>query len=294
MSRIIKNFSQIANDYAAVFCDLWGCIHNGKQSFKKGLDALDAFRTSGGSVILLTNAPRPKKEVIKFLKRLGITSQFYDEIITSGDATQYCLKSGEFGNNVYHIGPPHDLCFFDFEAKFKSSTPIRLVPLEQASSIVCTGLFNDKTEKPSDYEEIINLGIKNKLPLLCANPDIQVDYGHKRLWCAGAIAADYSKAGGESIYFGKPHKPIYDLAIETLQCINPSIRKSEIICVGDGILTDVLGGVSYGLDTLFVTGGLSSKDTGVTKETTSPNEEKLIKFLNSVNLTPTASIGYFQ
>ena len=294
MSKIINKFGQIADSYSVIFCDLWGCIHNGEKSFPKGLEALNAFRAHGGYVILLTNAPRPKKEVIKFITKLGITARFYDDVITSGDATQFCLEAGEFGHKIYHIGPARDLCFFDFKDRANNRTPVELVQLEEASSIVCTGLFNDKTEEPSDYEEIIKLGIKNNLPLLCANPDIQVDYGHQRLWCAGAIAASYSKAGGKSIYFGKPHKPIYDLAITKLQKVNPSIIKSKIICVGDGILTDILGGASYGLDTLFVAGGLSSKDTGVTQKTNSPNERKLIQFLKKANLKPTASIGYFQ
>ena len=295
MVKIIENFNQIAHHYKAIFCDLWGCIHNGKVSFKKSLDALSNFRNNGGSVILLTNAPRPRAIVMQFLNGIGITEEFYDEIITSGDATQFSLQSGLFGANIYHIGPTRDLSIFDLDMKHSSENKtLNLVPISEASSIVCTGLFNDQTETPSDYAEIINIGIRHKLPLLCANPDIQVDFGHQRLWCAGAIAENYTKAGGTSIYFGKPHTPIYDLAILKLREINPSIVKSEIICVGDGILTDVPGGIAYGLDTLFVAGGLSGGETGVIGGTKHPDKEKLNVFLQKIKLAPTASIGYFQ
>ena len=295
MIHTIECFAEIAQKYKAIFCDLWGCLHNGKESFQKALEALYDFRRAGGYVLLLTNAPRPSDSVIKFLNQLGVTSKYYDDIITSGDATRLGLQSGKFGCNIFHIGPAHDLCFFDLNIGINMlSKPINLVPISQASSIVCTGLFDDKTEEPCDYKSIISAGIEYGLTLLCANPDIQVDYGHQRLWCAGAIAADYTKAGGLSIYFGKPHKPIYDAATNKLKNYDPSIKKSEIICVGDGIRTDILGGMSYGLDTLFVTGGLASEETGTYEGARSPDEKKLRQFFERTKLTPTTSINYFQ
>ena len=295
MTQTIACFAEIAQKYKAIFCDLWGCLHNGKESFRRALEALYDFRRTGGYVLLLTNAPRPSDSVIKFLNKLGVTRRYYDDIITSGDATRLGLQSGKFGFNIFHIGPAHDLCFFDFNSKVNMLTkPINLVPISQASSIVCTGLFDDKTEEPRDYRNIISTGIEYSLPLLCANPDIQVDYGHQRLWCAGAIAADYTKAGGLSIYFGKPHKPIYDAASEKLQNYDPSIKKSEIICIGDGISTDILGGISYGLDTLFVTGGLASEETGTYEGVRSLDQKKLRQFFKRTKLKPTVSISYFQ
>ena len=295
MGNIIKNFNQIAHNYRAIFCDLWGCIHNGRESFKDSLEALLQFRNTGGRVILVTNAPRPSTSVIGFLDNLGITNRFYDSIVTSGDTTKTSLQTGEFGYDIYHIGPKRDLCFFDPDPTFLSiSNKINLVSIANASSIVCTGLFNDQIEKPSDYAEIIEFGVENKLPLLCANPDIQVDYGSQRLWCAGAIAEHYAKAGGESIYFGKPHKPIYDLSMSKLLSVDSSISKKQIICIGDGLFTDIRGGISYGLDTLFVAGGLSGQATGVINGAKSPNQKKLNQLFNKYKLNPSMSIGYFQ
>ena len=295
MPTVINNFSEIAHKYKAIFCDLWGCIHNGKKSYKESLEALCSFKKQGGHVILLTNAPRTRETILQFLKKLGISKEFYDEIVTSGDATQFGLKSGNFGNNFYHIGPKHDRSVFGLEYKFKpNGQNMNLVLISEASCIVCTGLFDDRTETPDDYENIINEGLKRDLPLLCANPDIQVDYGHQRLWCAGAIAENYSKAGGQSVYFGKPYKPIYDLAISKLHKINPSITKSEIICVGDGIATDILGGTNYSLDTLFVASGLAYKATGIVNGATTPNNSKLNDFFEKNKITPSISIGYFR
>lgn len=295
MINIISDFTKISSQYKSVFCDLWGCLHNGKESFQQSLKALASFKNNGGVVILLTNAPRPKENIVEQIKKLGITNQYFNEIVTSGDAAQLGLFSGEFGNAIFHIGAKRDKSFFEVNSNLlKNPIDIDLVDISKASSIVCTGLFNDLIEKPDDYEKIISEGISRGLPLLCANPDIQVDFGHQRLWCAGAIAAKYEKAGGTSLYFGKPHEPIYNLALKKLHGIDPSITKSQIICIGDGILTDVLGGISCGLNTLFVSGGLSDHDTGTVNGRTSPNKDKLTKFFQKVNVNPTATIGYFR
>jgi HAD superfamily hydrolase (TIGR01459 family) len=244
---------------------------------------------------LLTNAPRPSQSVILQIEKLGITKHYFDEIITSGDAAQLELFSGKFGNGIFHIGAKRDLSFFDISRDLLSSPiNVNLVDISRASSIVCTGLFNDLTEEPSEYDQIISEGISRQLPLLCANPDIQVDFGNQRLWCAGAIAARYEKAGGTSLYFGKPHKPIYDLALKKLHKINPTVSKSEIICIGDGILTDIRGGISFSLDTLFVSGGLSDQDTGTINGAESPSKQKLTKFLQKMKIPPTATIGYLR
>ena len=295
MVKIINDFQVISSKYEAVFCDLWGCIHNGKESFKDSIKALLRFRNRGGKVILLTNAPRPQLAIIDFLNQLKITKKYYDAIVTSGDATQLSLQSGNYGHDIFHIGPSRDLCIFDAgDNSVNDFNPINLVEIAKASCILCTGLFNDQIENPDDYKKIINQGVDKKLPLLCANPDIQVDYGHQRLWCAGAIANNYRKAGGKSIYFGKPHKAIYDLALKKLYDIDPTISKHKIICIGDGIKTDILGGNSMGLDTLFVSGGLADKETGTIDGSESPDKDKLKLFFQKANLFPTASIGFFR
>ena len=295
MAHIIKNFDEISTQYKAIFCDLWGCIHNGKESFTNSLKALLKYKKNGGVVILLTNAPRPANIITKFIEQLGITENHYDDIVTSGDAAQLSLFTGTYGQNIYHIGPERDLCFFDINsALLENPVNINLVNIAEANCIVCTGLFNDLVEAPDDYRHIVKNGIIRNLKFLCINPDIQVDFGHKRLWCAGSLASSYTQAGGTSVYFGKPHKPIYDLALKKLHVISPLIQASEVICVGDGMLTDIVGGNSYGLDTLFVCGGLAGIETGVITESDSPSDQKLTKFFLTAGLQPTASIGQFR
>ena len=295
MNQIIESFEEISSSYKAIFCDLWGCLHDGRYSFPESINTLKAYKKAGGIIILLTNAPRPKTAIADFIRNLGINDHLYDDIVTSGDAAQLSLFLGKFGNQIFHIGPERDHSFFEISADLLSE-PVSLdfVNILNASCIVCTGLFNDQIESPSDYTDIIRQGIQLNLELLCVNPDIQVDYGNKRLWCAGAVARNYKQAGGTVHYFGKPHRPIYDLALKTLHKIDPGIKESDIICIGDGISTDILGGIDQGLDTLFVCGGLSDKDTGTTGGALSPDKKKLAEFLNKAQLLPTASIGYFR
>ena len=295
MTKIIQKFDEIASNYKAIFCDLWGCLHNGQTSFSDSLNTLISFKRQGGAIILLTNAPRPKHDVATFIDKLGINKDCYDDLVTSGDAAQISLFLGKYGTKIFHIGPERDYCFFDIDpALLPNPISLEFVDIDEASCIVCTGLFNDRTETPQDYNDIIRKGINLNLDLLCVNPDIQVDYGNRRLWCAGAIAENYKKQGGSAHYFGKPYKPIYDLALQKLNHLDPTITKNEILCIGDGISTDISGGIFCGFDTLFVCGGLSDRDTGTTRTSPSPDSLKLSKFLKKLDLNPTASIGYLR
>ena len=295
MTKIIARFEEIFGNYDALFCDLWGCLHNGVESFPEALLCLKEFKRSGKVVVLITNAPRPNFAVKAQIDRLGITNQFYDSIITSGDAAQVGLFSGMFGTRVYHLGPDRDLSFFEINSELMTNpVDINLVELERAESIVCTGLFNDQIETPEDYFDLIHEGVQKKLKLLCVNPDMMVDYGEKRLWCAGAIAESYSMAGGVPVYFGKPHYPIYEMAFRKLEALGHKIAKNRILCIGDGINTDILGGNKYGLDTLFICGGLASSELGITKEEPIPNNKLLRKFLTLQGPKPSATISYLK
>ena len=291
MTRIIDSFSDISANYDAVFCDLWGCLHNGKRPFDAAVKALEAFRDGGGFVLLLTNSPRPKVSVEIQLDSIGVARDLYQEVATSGDSARAALASGSFGTDVFHIGPDRDGSFFASD-DIPALAKINRVPLDRAESIVCTGLFDDQTETPEDYAAIF-LEAKNRgLDLLCANPDIQVDHGDKRIFCAGALAKDYTERGGASHYFGKPHAPIYDLARNRLtQAAGRVIDDRNILCIGDGILTDIMGAQNEDLDSLFISGGLAAAETATNPQ---PDPEKLDKFLQLHNATPTATIGHLR
>lgn len=295
MAEIVASLAEIGGRYDAVFCDLWGCLHNGRRPFPAAVAALQAFRKTGGSVVLLTNAPRPKSSVVAQLDGMGVPRDAWDEVVTSGDAAQFALLAGAVGRRVFHIGAAKDEAFFtDFApdlAEFgKGQPPIARVPLREAEGIVCTGLRDDLTETPADYRAELLLGKTLGLPILCANPDIVVDYGDKRLWCAGALARDYEAMGGRALYFGKPHPPIYDLARRRLA----ALRKGEpqILCIGDGISTDIQGGMAEGLDTLFITGGIDAAAFG--PDSTRPDPVLLEPWLAERQLSATFAMGHLR
>lgn len=293
MTEIIRSLADLTGRYDAVFCDLWGCLHNGQAAFPAAVTALQGFRATGGRVVLLTNAPRPKSSVVKQLDALGVPRDAWDIVVTSGDAAQMGMLSGAVGRKVHHIGASKDEPFFtdfaeDLAAYASTQPPIIRVPLNEAEGIVCTGLRDDLTETPDDYRAALLLGKTLGLPMLCANPDIVVDLGDKRLYCAGALAQAYEQMGGTALYFGKPHPPIYDLARRRLAEAGAP-ADPQILCIGDGISTDIQGGMSEGLDTLFITGGLEAAQFGSDVE--NPEAAQLEAWLSSRELSPSFAMG---
>ena len=296
MTEIIANLAQISARYDAVFCDLWGCLHNGKTPFPAAVSALQTFRAKGGKVLLLTNAPRPKPSVVKQLDAMSVPRDAWDEIVTSGDAAQFAMITGAVGRRVHHIGAPRDMAFFtdfadDLAQTLSFEPPIERVALKDAEGIVCTGLADDLTETPADYRAQLLFGKIMDLPMLCANPDLIVDFGDQRLYCAGALAQAYEEIGGRTLYFGKPHPPIYDLARRRLAALGGA-RDPQILVIGDGITTDIQGGMGEDIDTLFVTGGISAAEFGADSD--NPNKDLLESWLAGQMTFPTFSIGYLR
>lgn len=292
MSEIIDSLDQIAARYDALFVDLWGCLHNGYAPYADAVLALRRFCKGGGKVLLLTNSPRPKPSVVRQLDKIGVPRDIYHEIAASGDAAQFGLAAGAVGYNVYHLGPARDLGFFEgLPAHLMDGKSITRVPLDQADGIVCTGLFDDDIETPEDYTATFLAAKIRGLKLLCANPDKMVDKGENRIYCAGALAEAYENMGGESLYFGKPHPAIYDLARQRLTALGREIDDSRILCIGDGINTDIRGGIGEDLDCLFISGGLAAEETGTI---TQPDPQKLQRFLDAAQTSPLYAIGHLR
>ncbi len=262
MPRMIDRLSDISPRYDALLVDLWGCLHNGLKPFPDAVAALQAYRSQGGFVMLLTNSPRPRPAVQAQLDQIGVARDSYDDITASGDASRAAMAAGLAGTKVYHLGPKKDESFFNDLGDGIDVSHIQRVPLEQAEGIVCTGLFDDQSETPEDYRATLLYAKTKGMKLLCTNPDIQVDYGDRRIYCAGAIAKLYTEMGGESLYFGKPHPPIYDLARNRIAAAGRAAPEDRILAIGDGIGTDIQGGMSEGLDTLFITGGMAAPELG--------------------------------
>ena len=287
MTQIITTLAEISDRYDALFCDLWGCVHDGLTPFAEAIAAMQTFRLKGGTVMLVTNAPRPHEPVRRQLERIGVPEDAYDGIATSGDSARAAMFRGAVGENVYFIGQPKDQVFFSPLELIENPVTITQVSVEEADGIVCCGPFDSLADLEVMRPQF--LLAKNKgLKLLCANPDIVVDRGDTREWCAGALAQLYTELGGESLYFGKPHPPIYDLARRRLDALGKSIPDHRILYVGDGVLTDIDGALGEELDSLFITGGLAARET---KTENQPDPTALEAYLANEMMQPTYSIG---
>lgn len=247
MISLATSLAPLAACYRVLLVDVWGVVHNGIAPFKSACEALIAARRAGKTVILISNAPRLSSEIPPQFRRLGVPDGTFDDIVTSGDATRQIIAgwSKDAALKLNHIGPDRDLSVF-------RGLAVERVPLAEASHVVCTGLFDDETETPEDYEEVLTEIARRRLPFLCANPDIVVQRGDRLLYCAGALARRLEEMGGAVIYPGKPHAPIYELAMA--RAGNPA--KSEVLAIGDGLATDILGAQRFGIAALFVIGGI--------------------------------------
>ncbi|MPQ93582.1 TIGR01459 family HAD-type hydrolase [Thioclava sp. JE_KL1] len=289
MTRIISSLSEISDPYDALFCDLWGCLHNGVKAFPAAVEALQAFRAKGGKVVLLTNAPRPAKFVMESLDKLGCPRDAYDLVVSSGDAAQDAMFAGAVGKKVWHLGPSKDDGFFtEVPEEWQGQAEITRVDFDEAEGIVCTGPFDEVNEVPEDYRPKFLLAKMRELPMLCANPDIVVDLGDKRIYCAGALAALYEEMGGEAMYFGKPHPPIYDLARRKLSRLGGA-EDARILAIGDGINTDVAGAAGEGIDCLFISSGLAHDQFGADPQ--NPDPELLHSWLEARQRDPLYTMG---
>lgn len=290
MTQIIQSFSDISANYDVAYVDLWGCVHNGITAFPAAIAALQAFRAQGGKVILVTNAPRGRAHVERQIAKMGVPKDTWDAIATSGDSARAAMFMGAIGEKVWFMGEPHDLPFFEPMRLIENPANIQRVDLDEAEGIVCCGPFDPFADPASVRPQLLYARQKG-MKLLCANPDIVVDRGDAREWCAGAIAALYSEMGGESLYFGKPHPPIYDLAARRLAALPDAPADPRIIAIGDGIRTDVLGAMGEGIDSLFITGGLAASETKTTEQ---PDPEALTAYLDREKTTASYAIGFLR
>lgn len=291
MTQIISAFSDVSDRYDVAFVDLWGCVHNGITAFPDAVKALQDFRARGGIVILVTNSPKPRAGVAEQMGDFGVPDDAYDAIATSGDSARSAMFSGAVGRKVYFMGEwDRDVGFFEPLQLVDEPIDISVVPLAEAEGIVCCGP-NDPMADPSINRADFLYAKTKGLKMLCANPDIVVDRGEEREWCAGALAVLYTEMGGESLYFGKPHPPIYDLARRRYAALPNSKGDPRIIAIGDGIRTDILGAQGEDIDSIFITGGLAATET---KTTDQPDAAALSDYVQKEMITPTYAIGFLR
>ena len=262
MPPIIETFADISDHYDAAFVDLWGCLHDGVSARPAAVDAMRDYRTRGGKVVLVTNSPRPRDSVAAQIKDFGVTDDAWDAIATSGDSARSAMFQGAVGEKVWFMGEsPRDDDFFTPLNIIENPVDIQQVPLSEAEGIVCCGPFDPQADPAVNRPEFL-FAKQRGLKLLCANPDIVVDRGEVREWCAGALAA-----------------------------LGTAPAEPRIICIGDGIGTDILGAQQEDLDSLFITGGLAREETGTGR---APQPEALQRFLDAAQVNATYAIGYLR
>src|SRR3954469_15203965 len=251
--RFIEKLRDLVGGFDVVLSDIWGVVHNGLVAFSEACEALHTFRKQGGTVILITNAPRPADSVQRQLRKLDVADDTYDAIVSSGDLTRHFVADHP-GRKVFWLGPKRDSSIY-------RGLDAVLAPLEQADYIICTGLFDDETESAEDYRGMMLQARQRKLTLVCANPDIVVERGDRLIYCAGAIAELYRELGGEVIFYGKPHRPIYERAMALAgERQGYLIDRRRVLAIGDSVRTDLPGAREFGIDCLFVTRGIHAEE----------------------------------
>jgi HAD superfamily hydrolase (TIGR01459 family) len=246
---ILASMSSLASAADVWLSDVWGVVHNGLAAFPAAVDACMQFRSQGGTVILVTNAPRPETAVAAALARLGVPRDAWDAIVTSGDVTRDLIGPWR-ARPLFHLGPARDAGIFE-------GLDVTFAGPDAADVVVCTGLFDDGTETAETYRPMLERFAARTTPLICANPDVFVERGDRLIPCAGGIAQLYQALGGEVVYAGKPYAPIYQRAFGLASSLRGQpVPKDRILAIGDGLNTDLQGAGAAGLRSVFIASAL--------------------------------------
>ena len=242
---IVTGVAPLSPGTEAWICDIWGVVHNGLAAFAPAVEACRRFRAGGGTVLLLTNAPRPAAAIVTQLDKLAVPHDAYDAVLTSGDLTRGLIAEHR-ARPMLHLGPDRDRGLYDGVA-------VRLVEAADAEVVICSGLYDDNHETAEDYRErLVALAARSAL-MVCANPDVTVARGERVIPCAGAVAKLYEDVGGRVIYAGKPYLPVYARAFEMIAAARGRpVAAEKVLAIGDGLRTDMLGAANAGLPALFV------------------------------------------
>ena len=252
---ILSHAGPLLERYDVIFCDVWGVVHNGVTAYEGACRALETFRAGGGTVILVSNAPVPKRRVADMLESRHVPQAAWDDIVSSGDIALAHVQKRGF-TRLYCIGPQ------DRDQALFGALKARSVSLQESEAIICTGLTDDRHEKPDDYRGLLEEALTMRLPFVCANPDLVVDVGGTLLYCAGAIADLYAHMGGAVYWAGKPHLNSYETAHHRAEALrDENVPRGKILIIGDSLRTDMKGAETFGSDALFIASGIHRHET---------------------------------
>lgn len=253
--RLVPGLSSLSGTIDVLICDVWGVVHNGQKAHVAAVAALELFRAAGSTVIMVSNSPRPSVDVIPQLVGYGVSTRAFDRIITSGDLTRQMIGE-RAGQSIVHLGPNRDHTLF-------ANLDIKLAGAEAADYCICTGFSDDEMETPADYADTLEIMARSGLVMICANPDLIVERGHKLIPCAGAMAVAYEKLGGKTIYAGKPYQPVYQQALTlAAQVRGKTTEMSHVAAIGDAIRTDIAGASALGVRSILLLDGIHWGDVG--------------------------------
>jgi HAD superfamily hydrolase (TIGR01459 family) len=283
--RILDRLADFVPRYRGVLCDLWGAVHDGIRPYPGAVDCLLAIRREGIKVVLLSNAPRPSWQVQGFLTRMGVPADAYDEILTSGDATAAALnlrddpEHAALGRRYYNLGPDRSVSLLE------AITEAKAAPFDDAEFILNSGMVDDESETLDDYRPLLARALGRGLPMVCANPDRIVNRGERLVPCAGLLAEAYEAMGGRVLYHGKPHPDIYLRALEMLEMDRP-----ETVMLGDGLPTDIEGAKRFGIDSIWIAGGIHAEDVGYRPGDAHLDGARVEAFCRREGRVPTAAV----
>jgi HAD superfamily hydrolase (TIGR01459 family) len=255
--RLLEGLAPVVDAYDAFIVDLWGVLHDGAQPLPGTVECLTALKGAGKRVVLLSNAPRPAAPAIARLGEIGFARALYQDLMTSGEETwRHLVRRDDpwyaaLGERCYMIGPPRDL------GMLTGVRAERVYDIEAADFILNTGAdFGDTVET---FEDLLQRARGRELPMICANPDLEVLMRGKREICAGALAVRYEALGGAVRYHGKPHRSVYDACFALLD--DPP--RDRVCAIGDSLRTDIAGAAAAGIDSILATGGIHAETLGV-------------------------------
>ena len=250
---LLDDVAPLSPRFPVWFCDIWGVVHNGVRADMAACDALVRHRKAGGIVIFITNSPRPRPALIEQLDGLSVPRAAWDDIVTSGDVTRAVISARE-GARVFHLGPEKD-------RRLREGLPVEITGPDDAEIVLCSGLYDDQTEQPENYRDLLAGLARRGLDMVCANPDLKVQHGDRIIPCGGALAAIYEELGGNVIMAGKPFSPIYEECLKRAEAAaGRRVEKADILAIGDGMATDMKGARNFGIAALYIATGVHHEE----------------------------------
>lgn len=286
---LLDRFAPLAERYDGFIIDLWGVIHDGVRPYPGAVETLRHLKRAGKRTVLLSNAPRRAEAARAAMRAMGIGDDLYDGLLTSGEAVHQALRErtdpwfARLSGPLWHLGPARDRNVFDTLGIEEAAEP------EQAGFVLNTGPDDHLAGQTVDcFEPLLQRCRAAGLPMICANPDLEVIRGGVRVICAGALAARYAALGGAVRSIGKPDPAIYRSVFAMLGIA----ERRRILAVGDSLRTDIAGAESVGIDSVWILGGIHAAELGAA-DGVLPPRAVLEAATGAMGLSPVAALAAF-